>query len=229
MPFPRAISRRRISMTCTASAMSVRSGYQKIIEFVCAERGNAHDNASLMFPASRHAPARTISHSPRRGGGRILRLQSRNSLPRAGFHRKSRAKARLRRRFPAAASGVRFPCVHAVATTPAQRLGVLLRSLHPAVSASPERVVGSACASSFSMSPIITASEPVRFSFRSAWPISLGSGCPCSISSPQAVRVRAETFAAIPVGGRRGGRPNAAKPSGMLAPDGLAGTPALRV
>jgi len=28
---------------------------------------------------------------------------------------------------------VRFPCVHAVATTPAQRLGVLLRSLHPAV------------------------------------------------------------------------------------------------
>src|SRR4029077_2389844 len=45
---------------------------------------------------------------------------------------------------------VRFPCVHAVATTPAQRLGVLLRSLHPAVSAFPERVVGSACASSFS-------------------------------------------------------------------------------
>ena len=41
-------------------------------------------------------------------------------------------------------------CVHAVATTPAQRLGVLLRSLHPAVSAFPERVVGSACASSFS-------------------------------------------------------------------------------
>src|SRR5260370_5315907 len=45
---------------------------------------------------------------------------------------------------------VRFPCVHAAATTPAQRLGVLLRSLHPAVSAFPERVVGSACASSFS-------------------------------------------------------------------------------
>jgi hypothetical protein len=45
---------------------------------------------------------------------------------------------------------VRFPCVHAVATTPAQRLGVLLRSLHPAVSAFPERVVGSACALSFS-------------------------------------------------------------------------------
>src|SRR5271169_5930728 len=45
---------------------------------------------------------------------------------------------------------VRFPCVHAVATTPAQRLGVLLRSLHPAVSVFPERVVGSACALSFS-------------------------------------------------------------------------------
>src|SRR6266487_6413563 len=45
---------------------------------------------------------------------------------------------------------VRFPCVHAVATTPAQRLGVLLRSFTPAVSAFPERVVGSACALSFS-------------------------------------------------------------------------------
>src|ERR1700681_4133272 len=33
---------------------------------------------------------------------------------------------------------VRFPCVHAVATTPAQRLGVLLRSFTPAVSAFPE-------------------------------------------------------------------------------------------
>jgi len=33
---------------------------------------------------------------------------------------------------------------------PAQRLGVLLRSFTPAVSAFPERVVGSACASSFS-------------------------------------------------------------------------------
>src|SRR5260370_2697027 len=43
-----------------------------------------------------------------------------------------------------------FPCVHAVATTPAQRLVVLLRSLHPPVSAFPERVVGSACALSFS-------------------------------------------------------------------------------
>src|SRR6202521_89426 len=45
---------------------------------------------------------------------------------------------------------VRFPCVHAAATTPAQRLGVPLRSLTPAVSAFPERVVGSACALSFS-------------------------------------------------------------------------------
>src|SRR5713101_6013034 len=45
---------------------------------------------------------------------------------------------------------VRFPCVHAVATTPAQRLGVPTSLFHPAVSAFPERVIGSACASSFS-------------------------------------------------------------------------------
>jgi hypothetical protein len=45
---------------------------------------------------------------------------------------------------------VRFPCVHAVATTPAQRLGALVCSFIPAVSAFPERVVGSACALSFS-------------------------------------------------------------------------------
>src|SRR5262249_13703053 len=45
---------------------------------------------------------------------------------------------------------VRFPCVHAAATTPAQRLGVLLRSLHPAVSAFPDRVIGAACALSSS-------------------------------------------------------------------------------
>ena len=45
---------------------------------------------------------------------------------------------------------VRFPCVHAVATTPAQRLGVLLRSFTPAVSAFPDMAVRSACASSFS-------------------------------------------------------------------------------
>src|SRR5262245_18785978 len=38
---------------------------------------------------------------------------------------------------------------HAGATTPAQRLGHI-RSLNPAVSAFPERVTGSACASSFS-------------------------------------------------------------------------------
>ena len=38
----------------------------------------------------------------------------------------------------AATRGVRFP-VHAAATTPARRLGVLLRSLHPAVSAFPRK------------------------------------------------------------------------------------------
>src|SRR4030088_2689208 len=45
---------------------------------------------------------------------------------------------------------VRFPCIHAAATTPAQRLNVSLRSLHPDVSVFPERVVGSTCALSFS-------------------------------------------------------------------------------
>src|ERR1700743_3988382 len=45
---------------------------------------------------------------------------------------------------------VRFPCAHAVATTPAQRLGGLFALLHPAVSAFPERGVGSTCALSFS-------------------------------------------------------------------------------
>ena len=44
----------------------------------------------------------------------------------------------------------RFPCVHAVATTAAQRLGPPSRPLTPAVSAFPERVVWSACALSFS-------------------------------------------------------------------------------
>ena len=45
---------------------------------------------------------------------------------------------------------VRFPCVHAVATTPAQRLGVLRHSVRPVVSAFPDMAVGSACALSFS-------------------------------------------------------------------------------
>jgi len=44
---------------------------------------------------------------------------------------------------------VRFPCVHAVATTPAQRVGVLFSLGNPTVSSLPERVIGSACASSF--------------------------------------------------------------------------------
>ena len=44
---------------------------------------------------------------------------------------------------------VRFPCVHAVTTTPAQRLGSLMLN-HPAVSAFPEMAIGSACATSFS-------------------------------------------------------------------------------
>src|SRR3954452_7774629 len=45
---------------------------------------------------------------------------------------------------------VRFLCVHAAATTPVQQLGVVLAHSHPAVSAFPERGIGSACTSSFS-------------------------------------------------------------------------------
>src|SRR3954464_6931399 len=45
---------------------------------------------------------------------------------------------------------MRFPCVHAAATTPVQQLGVVLARFHPAVSAFPERGIGSACTSSFS-------------------------------------------------------------------------------
>src|SRR6266700_5015373 len=52
-----------------------------------------------------------------------------------------------RRGFPCC---VRFPCVHAAATTPVQQMGVLLAQDHPAVSAFPERGIGSACTSSFS-------------------------------------------------------------------------------
>jgi hypothetical protein len=44
---------------------------------------------------------------------------------------------------------VHSPCVHAAATTPAQRLGYS-SLVHPAVSAFPERVIGSACALSVS-------------------------------------------------------------------------------
>jgi hypothetical protein len=40
------------------------------------------------------------------------------------------------------ADHVRFPCVHAAATTPAQRLNVSLRSFRPDVSVFPERLWG---------------------------------------------------------------------------------------
>jgi hypothetical protein len=45
---------------------------------------------------------------------------------------------------------VRFPCVHAIATTPARRLEMLLGSFSPIVSAFPEWVIGSARATTFS-------------------------------------------------------------------------------
>src|SRR6266487_4864868 len=52
-----------------------------------------------------------------------------------------------RRGFPCC---VRFPCVHAAATTPMQRMGVLLAQNHPSVSAFPDSTFGSACTSTFS-------------------------------------------------------------------------------
>src|SRR5260370_8758381 len=64
---------------------------------------------------------------------------------------------------------VRFPCVHAAANTPAQRLGVLFALLHPAVSAFPERVVGSACASSFSR--LAQRSLPLRLAYSRCYQI----------------------------------------------------------
>ncbi len=45
---------------------------------------------------------------------------------------------------------VRFPCAYAAATTPVQRLGVLFALLTQPCQPSPERVVESACTSSFS-------------------------------------------------------------------------------
>jgi len=47
---------------------------------------------------------------------------------------------------------VRFPCVHAAATTPVQRLGVFLARLTQPCQPSPEGVAGSACTSTFSRS-----------------------------------------------------------------------------
>jgi hypothetical protein len=45
---------------------------------------------------------------------------------------------------------VRFPCVHAAATTPVQRLGLLLAHLAQPCQPSAEGVAGSACTSTFS-------------------------------------------------------------------------------
>src|SRR5271155_956273 len=45
---------------------------------------------------------------------------------------------------------VRFPCVHAAATTPVQQMGVLLAQICPSVSAFPDSTIGSACTSTFS-------------------------------------------------------------------------------
>jgi hypothetical protein len=45
---------------------------------------------------------------------------------------------------------VRFPCVHAAATTPVQQMGCSSLNLAPSISAFPDSTVGSACTSSFS-------------------------------------------------------------------------------
>ena len=45
---------------------------------------------------------------------------------------------------------MRFPCVHAAATTPVQRIGALVAQTCPSISTFPETTVGSACTSSFS-------------------------------------------------------------------------------
>ena len=45
---------------------------------------------------------------------------------------------------------VRFPCVHAAATTPVQQMGVLVAQTCQSVSAFPDSTVGSACTSTFS-------------------------------------------------------------------------------
>jgi len=62
--------------------------------------------------------------------------------------------------------------VHAVATTPAQRLVVLHRSFHPVVSAFPERVIGSACASAFSrFAQRLLTLRPAHSLGHLAWPV----------------------------------------------------------
>jgi hypothetical protein len=63
---------------------------------------------------------------------------------------------------------VRFPCVHAAATTPAQRLGVLLRSLHPVSLPQKGRRVGlrivlfEACSAFTRVAACTLAPSPIR-------------------------------------------------------------------
>lgn len=69
---------------------------------------------------------------------------------RACMHRRLSATAPHPARAPSTRWSVCRPCVHAVATTPAQRRTVLCYSIRSVVSTFPGRVAGSACASSFS-------------------------------------------------------------------------------
>ena len=87
-----------------------------------------------MNPPELRAAQRTLRASPPPQGARPVR-QSGWSSPTTP------------RGFPCCA---RFPCVHAAATTPAQRLVALLRSIHPVVSDFPTTARGSSCAFHFS-------------------------------------------------------------------------------
>src|SRR6516162_9729289 len=68
------------------------------------------------------------------------------------------------------ASGIRFPCVHAVATTPAQRLGVLLRSFTPSRVSLPRKgcrvglriVLFEACSAFTRVTACTLALSPIR-------------------------------------------------------------------
>jgi hypothetical protein len=66
-----------------------------------------------------------------------------------GYWQMEQAQNTRQNRSVWSANSVHSPCVHAAATTPAQRLGYS-SLVHPAVSAFPERVIGSACALSVS-------------------------------------------------------------------------------
>ena len=137
-------------------------------------RTERRSDTRLLPSLSRATPSAASEHSSESIGCPIsrslatccVRLELR-SLPSTGVNRLRRYYEPLRHpggpARPSRASGwsslatprgfpccVRFPCVHAAATTPARAAGGVSLLIHPAVPAFPERVVGSACALSFS-------------------------------------------------------------------------------